>query len=138
MITYEDYVGKFESCSDLTGKIQENIFNRLVPIIQDLCIAIKEAGIEFPINPKTGTCVSGSTYGGFRPQDCPIGAPLSNHKQGLAVDIYDPQGRIDAWCMTNKTTLAEYGVWLEHPDATPGWCHMQVVPPRSGSRVFRP
>ena len=57
---------------------------------------------------------------------------------GLAVDLYDPYGEIDKWCMDNKTVLAEFGVWLEHPDATPGWCHLQVVPPRSGNRVFRP
>lgn len=138
VITYEQYVGKWDTSSDVTGNIEFNIRNRLLPIINDLCDYISSCEVDFPINPITKSLISGTSLGGFRPQTCTIGAPKSNHKQGLAVDIYDPKGEIDAWCMTNKTTLAEFGVWLEHPDATPGWCHMQVVPPRSGSRVFKP
>ena len=67
MITYEDYVGKFDSCVDLTGKIQENIINRLIPIVQDLCSYMKDRGVTFHINPKTDSYISGEIYGGFRP-----------------------------------------------------------------------
>lgn len=34
--------------------------------------------------------------------------------------------------------LAVHGIWLEHPEATPGWSHWQSVGVRSGNRVFRP
>ena len=106
--------------------------------MNDFLHYLKERGLQFHINPNTNSIISGQQYGGFRPQSCPIGAPRSNHKQGLAVDIYDPDNKIDEWCLANLSVLAEFGVWLEHPDATKGWCHLQVVPPRSGNRVFRP
>lgn len=65
-------------------------------------------------------------------------APKSNHQKGLACDFFDPEGKLDAWCMQNLDFLEEIGLWLEHPDATPKWCHLQCVPPKSGKRVFRP
>lgn len=138
MISSDDIIGKWKSCTDLTGKIEDNITKLLIPVMQDFLSYVASRDVELHKNPKTGTLVSGSEYGGFRPQDCTIGAPKSNHKQGLAVDIYDPHNELDKWCMANRSVLVEYGIWLEHPDATPGWCHMQVVPPRSGNRVFRP
>lgn len=66
------------------------------------------------------------------------GAVRSNHMVCLACDFRDPDGALDAWCLSNLNVLEECGLWLEHPDATPGWCHLQAVPPRSGRRVFRP
>lgn len=65
-------------------------------------------------------------------------APRSRHMLGQAVDISDPTGTLDAWGMENLNELAAIGLWMEHPDATPGWCHLQTVPPRSGNRVFHP
>lgn len=66
------------------------------------------------------------------------GAKRSNHMSCLAVDIHDVDGQLDAWCLSNLEVLEKCGLWLEHPDATPRWCHLQVVPPKSGNRVFRP
>jgi len=95
-------------------------------------------GVVFPINPATECGISGKTYGGFRPQSCPQGAAHSNHKLGLAVDRWDPLNRIDDWCMQHIEVLEECGIWIEHPDATPGWAHWQSVQPKSGRRVFLP
>ena len=95
-------------------------------------------GVVFPVNRKTGSQVSGEVYGGFRPQSCPIGAPGSNHKEGRAVDRYDPHGLIDMWCMAHQPSLRACGIYLEHPEATRGWSHWQSVPPRSGKVVFYP
>lgn len=79
---------------------------------------------------------------GWRPPSVNAGvkgaAKRSNHMTGNAVDFTDPDGKLDAWCMANLPTLERIGLWLEHPDATPAWCHLQRVPPRSGRRVFRP
>lgn len=68
----------------------------------------------------------------------PGAAKGSKHLTCLAIDLEDRNGTLDAWCMAHLETLEELGLWLEHPDATPGWCHLQTLPPRSGNRVFYP
>lgn len=79
---------------------------------------------------------------GWRPaainDTVPGAAKGSKHLSCIAVDLEDRNGALDAWCMANLETLEALGLWLEHPDATPGWCHLQTLPPRSGSRVFYP
>jgi hypothetical protein len=79
---------------------------------------------------------------GWRPRSVNAATPgasmTSKHLTGQAIDIADASGTLDQWCLKNQDTLAELGLWLEHPDATQGWCHLQTTPPRSGARVFRP
>ena len=65
-------------------------------------------------------------------------AKKSKHMTCQACDISDPNGTLDAWCMDNLEALERIGLWLEHPDSTPVWTHVQIVPPGSGRRVFRP
>lgn len=67
-------------------------------------------------------------------------AKASRHMTGEAIDLADTRGTLDAWCVCAEglRTLERVGLWLEHPSATPGWCHLQIVPPRSGRRVFYP
>lgn len=139
MLTIDDILGPYgRNHRDITDDVLHAITRQLLPACWALEKRMRDAGIEFPINPATGTSVSGSGNGGFRPQDCRIGAPRSNHKLGLAVDRYDPTGAIDDWCFRNQHVLEECGIWLEHPDATPGWSHWQAIGPRSKARVFRP
>lgn len=66
------------------------------------------------------------------------GAKLSNHMTCKACDLEDKDGKLDDWCMKHQDELAAIGLWLEHPSATNGWCHVQTVPPKSGNRVFYP
>lgn len=68
----------------------------------------------------------------------PGAALRSKHSECRAVDIADPDGDLDEWCLDNANVLAQIGLWLEHPSATKGWCHVQIVPPKSGRRVFYP
>jgi hypothetical protein len=68
----------------------------------------------------------------------PGAAKGSKHITCIAIDLEDQDGALDAWCMANLEVLEELGLWLEHPDATPDWCHLQTLPPRSGNRVFEP
>lgn len=137
MITYEQYIGPWAKSTDLTAERQANAV-RLLYAVEDLMRELIAAGVRFPFNPKTLTQVSGETYGGFRPQACPIGAPRSSHKEGLAVDIYDPDNKIDEWCMVNQDRLAHFGIYIEHPSATPHWSHWTIRPPVSGHTVFYP
>lgn len=68
----------------------------------------------------------------------PGAATGSKHITCVAIDLEDRDGALDAWCMAHLDILEEIGLWLEHPDATPEWCHLQTMPPRSGNRVFEP
>jgi len=81
---------------------------------------------------------------GWRPPSInaatPGAARKSLHMTGQAIDLEDGDGLLDDWCMSDfgLAQLADIGLWLEHPSSTKGWCHLQVVPPRSGKRVFYP
>ena len=65
-------------------------------------------------------------------------AKKSNHMVCLAVDFKDIDGSLDKFCTDNLNILEACGLWLEHPDSTPGWCHLQAKAPKSGNRVFKP
>lgn len=79
---------------------------------------------------------------GWRPRAINAGtanaAPRSRHMTAEACDLSDPEGDLDQWCMDNLEVLDGCGLWLEHPAATKSWSHLQIVPPRSGRRVFYP
>lgn len=137
MITLSDYMGKWLHHPDATLEAMENASD-LLEACTKLYVMAKLDGVTFPINPVTGTQVSGAQYGGFRPQSCTQGAPKSSHKEGLAVDWYDPNGDIDAWCMANLDKLEACGIYIEHQDATKGWSHWTTRRPKSGHIVFHP
>ncbi len=65
-------------------------------------------------------------------------AQKSKHMTGNAVDLADPEGDLDEWCMENPEELERLKLWQEHPASTKGWCHLQSIPPKSGKRVFYP
>lgn len=60
----------------------------------------------------------------------------SQHCQCRACDFRDTDGALDAWCMANQDILAKAGLWLEHPDYTKGWCHLDLKDRKN--RVFIP
>lgn len=69
----------------------------------------------------------------------PLTPPMgSQHLRGCAVDLWDPKGKMKQWGLANEKVLADIGLWCEHPDATVGWWHVQIRPPKSGNRWFKP
>ena len=140
MITDKQYFGEWRYKPDVSQLHVDHATAFLKAVNTLMQIAVED-GVSFPINPSTRSQVSGSQFGGFRPVGCPIGAVNSSHKQGRGVDIYDPTGEIDAWCMSHAEPggyLAQYGIYIEHPDATPKWSHWTDRAPPSGNRVFKP
>lgn len=137
MITLTQYAGSHASSADWTDTRQANAAQLLVACSRLEGLA-RGDGVHFPDNPVTGNGISGSIFGGFRPQDCPQGALQSSHKEGLAVDRYDPDGKIDEWCMSNLDRLESCGIYIEHPAATVHWSHWTTKAPKSGRRVFYP
>lgn len=65
-------------------------------------------------------------------------APKSKHITGDAVDLEDRDGKLKEWCVFNQDILEQLGLYLEHPSATPTWCHLQQLPPKSSNRIFKP
>ena len=137
IITLPDYLGPWAEHPDATPAVRANAA-RLLAACNRLQAMAERDGVVFKINPKTGSGVSGTQYGGFRPQCCTEGAPASSHKQGLAVDRFDPLGEIDRWCMSNFPDLEACGIYIEHARATPGWSHWTIRAPGSGRRAFFP
>jgi hypothetical protein len=121
-------------------------------------------GKDLPIDPDTHTEISGTRNGtgggGFRElEEGP--SKYSSHKvlfvqmpsgtwvvdtlaAKAAVDRYDPSNDFDTWLDQfelpdgDNSKLREYNLFREHPDDTPGWCHLTKRPPRSGHRTFKP
>lgn len=76
---------------------------------------------------------------GYRPgkyNNAAGGAKGSAHLSCEACDFHDPDGSLDAYCQANQQVLGACGLWLEHPDSTPGWCHLDIR--ARHNRVFRP
>lgn len=60
----------------------------------------------------------------------------SSHLSCQACDFADPDGALDKFCQDNISVLEQLGLWVEHPDSTPGWCHLDIKP--RSTRFFRP
>jgi len=66
-------------------------------------------------------------------------AKFSRHMTGQACDLSDDDERLDSWCLgEGRASLVRIGLWQESPQSTPRWCHVQIVAPASGNRVFIP
>lgn len=139
MITINDYwMGRDKQFpGDLTEQIAQNAMLTVMRVSELLARALK-AGVTLENNPRTGNVVAS----GWRPYGVnaatPGAAPKSKHMTGQALDVYDPDGDLDEFCLDNPEVLQTIGLWQEHPGATKGWCHLQIVPPNSGKRVFWP
>lgn len=127
-MTYEEYwMGRADTHkSDLTPEIVANA----AILVERVHKLLKAFGEDRAVT------------SGWRPPSvnaATVGAAVkSKHMSGQAIDLADPEDDLDAWCLANQDKLEEFQLWLESPDATPKWCHLQMVPPKSGRRVFLP
>lgn len=135
MITLAQYVGPHSNSPDWTPARQTNAVE-LLNRVNELCDYLAEQGVPLPVNPSTGSGVSGQTFGGFRPQSCPQGAPDSSHKTGQGIDLYDPKDYIDN--AITDALLTRFRLYREHPSATKSWAHLSTRAPKSGKRTFLP
>jgi len=138
MITIAQYVGIHSASPDWTPVRQANaviLIDKLNALLDELAIT---HGYSVAINPRTNSIVSGETFGGFRPQSCPIGASNSAHKTGQAVDIFDPNETLDTILTKYPEYLLKYDLYRESPGSTLSWCHLQTRKTLSGKRTFLP
>ena len=100
--------------------------------LEDLCRKINALGYTTPM--RATSCLR-SLADQKRINPSAMG---SSHLYGCAVDIADADGKLKAWCKANQKKLIECGLWMESPEATKTWCHLQSYAPRSMSRIFNP
>ena len=62
----------------------------------------------------------------------------SMHLIGAAADIADRDKSLAKFCFDNVQLLEDVGLWVEDPTYTHSWCHLQIYPPKSGNRFFKP
>jgi len=136
-ITVEQYFGQFANHPDVTDVKRSNAY-LLLGTVNTLRERAENDGVTFVINPHTGNYISGNGHGGFRPEDCSVGADNSPHKDAHAVDSYDPERIFAKWCRSHESVLADLGLHMEREEWTPTWVHLQDIPPRSGKIVFVP
>lgn len=62
----------------------------------------------------------------------------SAHLYGAAIDISDKDGKLKTWLLKQPELLTYAGLWMENPDKTSGWIHLQLYAPKSMRRIFNP
>lgn len=109
-----------------------------VEAVNGLLKRLEAAGVKLEVHPVNRSVVSS----GWRPPQIngqvKNAAVRSKHMTGQACDLYDPEGAIDDWLMDNLPADRSLGLWMEHPSATKGWSHVQIIPPASGKVCFYP
>lgn len=80
---------------------------------------------------------------GFRPRNVnekiATASKKSAHLLGQGVDLEDPKGSIKNAIVKNPHLLAKHGLWMEAPEFTPGWCHLDWCErPERLIRIFKP
>lgn len=148
MITQSDYFAKKEESPEVTEGARSAAAELLRKVNALLAEAEQEGAYEPLRDADTGSQISGakggSGDGGFRLQGSSTGAARSAHKLARAVDVFDPQNRLDEWLdrfelsQGMNSVLEVYMLYREAPGATPGWCHLQDIAPGSGRRTFFP
>lgn len=129
MISFKEILMGRAELEDLAPDVQENIKT----LHERINIIRKAYGKPMKVND-----------GYRRSQDTPKnGAKKSNHLLGAAIDIDDDdKGTLWNWVKDNLELLQEVGLWIEDPRWTHGkvgtWMHFQIVPPKSGKRIFVP
>lgn len=130
MITLEDYFGAHSRVHEPAPEVRENA----VELLSKVNALLSDIELEEAQAPKVNS--------GWRPKGFNAiianAAPNSKHITGQAIDISDPDGALDEYLFARPQRLIEHGLYMEHPLATKGWCHLQCVSPRSGNRVFYP
>lgn len=132
-LTIDEYFGKWIVHQDVTPARYDNAVE-LCRRVNELLATVPHGTV--PINPLTQSIVGGTLYGGFRPQNCKQGAPTSAHKEGMAVDLFDPNNALDD--LITDAMLERHNLYREHPADTVGWCHLGTRAPKSGRRTFKP
>lgn len=130
MISIDDYFGAHALTSSPSAVTRENALTLLARVNALLA--------EVPLVEATEPRINSGWRPAWYNATVPGAAPKSRHITGEALDLADPEGALDDYLFENQELLKRHNLFMEHPAATKGWCHLQCVPPRSGRQVFYP
>lgn len=145
VLTLEDYwMGRDVRYPEaLTAEIRANAARLLASVNILLEVAEKE-GVPIGVDEKTGTPIAS----GWRPpavNDRTSNAAIASaHLSGRGVDLQDlvhlgrPLARFALVCARPGGLLEELELFMERPQWTADWVHLQSYPPKSGRRVYIP
>lgn len=124
---------------DLTPEVADNA-RVLIERVNRVLSRAAQDNVLPGVDSASGTAVAS----GWRPRAVndatPNAARTSKHVIGCAIDLRDtvPQRPLARWCLRHRKLLEGVGLWMEDPQWTPTWVHLQSVPPGSGDRVYVP
>lgn len=136
---------------DLTQQITDNA-TELLRVVNILLDFAEADGVRPNLDEVTGTYVAS----GWRPpavndRTANSAKDASTHLTGRGIDLDDHlDRRLAVWCCKNLDVLKRLGLYMEDPRWTGGrerkpgegerdpWVHLQIVPPKSGRRVYVP
>lgn len=131
LLTREKYLkgrDKFYS-KEWTKELSDNT-DKTIKIVNDF---LTDLGVNWDIKVSSGwrpAAINQATSGA---------ALTSNHIKCLAVDIVDMAPFPLMKLILDNLNIAEkYGVYFEDFNYTPSWTHIQIVPPKSGKRIYVP
>ena len=139
IIAADYYMGRDAKYPDeLTDAIRERVAELLGRVNLLLSWAYAD-NVRPALDHTTGTHVAS----GWRPKaindSTRNAAAASRHLTGEGIDLRDNGTRdLAQWCLKNEESLAEIGLWMERPQWTPTWVHLQIVPPKSHRRYYVP
>lgn len=142
-LTLDDYFGRMSRLGEAPPEDvrtnAEDLLRRVNALLDDPALAEVEAAEDRHVNSGWRPAWYNAQVGGA--------APKSKHITGNAIDLADPEGELDDLLQADYLRcvgegrvplLVKYDLYMEHPLATKGWCHLQNIAPRSGNRVFIP
>lgn len=135
MITSETYFGAMSHLADPDALQRANAAD-LLARVGALLVEPELAGIDAAVNPRQNSGWRTSVYNA----GVKGASKTSKHMSAEAIDLDDDDGELDEFLNSDRgrELLVKHGLYMEHPLATKGWCHLQSVSPRSGNRVFYP
>lgn len=119
---------------------QEYLMGRDKDFPLDMLQALNMADLLSRVNHLFGTQkINAKVSSGYRPSAINKkigGAKMSTHTVCAGIDIYDHDGSIGKMLKNNVKLLEEYGLYLENPEYTKGWVHLDTK--KRKNHVFIP
>lgn len=134
IIDLENYItasGKYKDrliSTELTKEVKDNaivLLNRVNQLLKEL--GYTKADVSSGFRP---SAANAATKGA---------AKKSLHMLGKAVDIADPKHELYKKIEAKPELLKKYGLWMEHKEDAPTWCHLDCSSLRTDRevRIFR-